>query len=168
MFDDGAVDAFLRRVPSPRRSDFGAYLAGFGVRSGAGIGGLTLLGLSMAALPGDGFSLVDPLDPQTPRQDVIMDVAGFRHHAASAPGLQAGQALDLRREPDNPKDSEAVQVCAGGVPIGHVGRLQCRTVARWLATREVSAILAKVNGSPGDPRARLLLRVREGALAPAG
>jgi hypothetical protein len=41
-----------------------------------------------------------------------------------------------------------------------VNRFQAPTVGRWLDTREVSASLLRLNGTPDKPRAFVFLRVR--------
>ena len=51
-------------------------------------------------------------------------LAGFRYHAAGElwPKLRVGDALDLRREADNPHDANAVAVLWRGRKLGYVPR----------------------------------------------
>lgn len=165
LFSAGALEAFLRRVPSPHRSDFRDYLEGFRLRPRPELVGMALLGATSAALPGDGFTLVDPLEPDVRAQDVLMEVAGYRYHAATAP-LLVGDQLEVAAEP-HPQDPFAVQLRKAGRLVGYVNRLQSSTVTRWLETRALQAEVVKVNGQAGHPRALMLLSVREQALAPA-
>ena len=166
VFDSGALDAFLRRVPSQSRSDFPQYLEGFRLRPRRDVPPMALLGATGAALPGDGFSLVDPLAPEAMAQDVLLEVMGRRYHAAAAP-LRLGDALELVPAPGEGGDPHAVAVRSAGALAGYVNRLQSRSVTQWLATRAVRAWVAKVNGAAGKPRAHMLVAMRQRALAPA-
>ncbi len=58
-------------------------------------------------------------------------VAGFRYHHAPAlfRQLQPGDALDLKREPDNPHDRHAVQVLWRGQLLGYVPRSNNQALA---------------------------------------
>ena len=51
-------------------------------------------------------------------------LAGFRYHAAGElwPRLRVGDALELRREADNPHDANAVAVLWRGRKLGYVPR----------------------------------------------
>ena len=161
QFTAGALEAFLRRVASPTRRDFPAYLQTFRMRPREGLSGFALLGLTGAALPSDGFSLVDPLDPDVPAQDVLLEVTGHHYHAHPSRRLTVGTRLNLVAEPDNAADSSAVQVHAAGAVVGYVNRLQSASVSRWLVSRSVSAWVSRVNGSEERPKAYMMLQVRE-------
>lgn len=95
---EGALAAFLRRVPSRNRSDFAKYLEGFRLRVRPDLTDFALLGATGAALPSDGFTLVDPLDSSVREQDVVLEVQGYRHRRASgcaAPPLRrSGPSLN--------------------------------------------------------------------------
>jgi hypothetical protein len=51
-------------------------------------------------------------------------LAGFRYHAAAEVWheLRVGDRLELRREPDNPYDANAVSVCWRGRKLGYLPR----------------------------------------------
>jgi len=59
-------------------------------------------------------------------------LAGFRYHAAAQvwPELQVGDALELRREPDNPHDANAVSVRWRGHKLGYLPRRE-NAAAAW-------------------------------------
>lgn len=61
-------------------------------------------------------------------------LAGFQFHAGKAlwPRMQAGDALVLVREPDNPHDAKAVRVEWQGHKIGYVPRRENADVARLM------------------------------------
>ena len=76
-------------------------------------------------------------------------LAGFRYHEAPRwfGELRSGDALTLRREPDNPHDANAVRVEWQGHMLGYVPRAQNATLA-WAMDR-------------GDPVSGRISRVRE-------
>jgi hypothetical protein len=58
-------------------------------------------------------------------------LAGFRHHEAAQawPDLRVGDELELRREPDNPHDPNAVSVAWRGRKLGYLPRRENAAVA---------------------------------------
>jgi len=157
---DDVLGAFLRRLPPRDRSDFGRYLEHFRLRPTLPLTPFALLAATEGQLPGDGFSLIDPLDPEVPRRDLVFEVAGHRHNAQSRDQLRVGQEVRLVANPTNPHDENAVRIEANGELIGHVNRLQAPTVGRWLNERRVSAWIVRLNGSLEKPRAFIFLSVR--------
>ena len=160
IFRDGVIDAFMRRLPPPTRSDFPRYLEHFRLRSASGLSPLSLLAVTEARLPSDGFSLIDPLDVDAPARDVVFEIAGHRHNTESREAIIPGQPLDLVPEPDNAHDANAIRIEASGALIGRINRLQAPTFGRWLKERAVSAWLLRLNGTPEKPRAFAFVRVR--------
>jgi hypothetical protein len=160
VFRDGVIEAFSRRLPPRSRADFTRYLEHFRLRSADTLGVFALLAVTEAKLPSDGFSLIDPLDASALRRDLVFEIAGHRHYRDSRAGLSEGQAVRLARDPSNSHDPHAVRIEADGRLIGFVNRLQAPTVGGWLETREVSASLLRLNGTPEKPRAFVFLRVR--------
>jgi hypothetical protein len=59
-------------------------------------------------------------------------LAGFRYHAAAEvwQELRVSDPLELRREPDNPYDANAVSVCWRGRKLGYLPRRE-NAVAAW-------------------------------------
>jgi hypothetical protein len=59
-------------------------------------------------------------------------LAGFRYHAAAEvwQELRVGDPLELRREPDNPHDANAVSVCWRGRKLGYLPRRE-NAAAAW-------------------------------------
>lgn len=159
LFVDGVMEAFLRRLPPPHRSDFSKYLEFYRYRGDA-LAPMSLLALTSARLPGDGFSLIDRLDPSTEACDLVLEVTGFRHRRPHPSLLHEGMPLSLVAEPENPHDADAVRVDASGTTIGYVNRLQARTVSAWLQTRVMSCWLVRRNGRPDSPVAFAFLRMR--------
>ncbi len=168
VFDTGVMEAFLRRLPPRSRSDFKDYLAHFRIRDTSRLTAMSLLAVTEARLPSDGFSLVDPLDPDASACDILFEIAGHRHYAATRPYLTEGAVLDLIPEPTNIYDSTAVRIEASGRLIGYVNRLQSKTVITWLSKRAVACWLERLNGATGSPEAFAFLRMRLSREALAG
>ncbi|HWU13256.1 MAG TPA: HIRAN domain-containing protein [Caulobacter sp.] len=160
VFASGVMDAFMRRLPPRGRSDFSRYLEHFRVRPSSSFSDFALLGLTEARLPGDGFSLIDPLDVDEVERDLVFEIAGHRHNVGCRERLVEGRALDLVPDPDNEHDANAIRLEADGELIGHVNRLQAHVVGQWLRSRQVQAWLLRLNGTPEKPRAFAFLRVR--------
>lgn len=158
-FTSDILSTFLRRLPPPSRSDFGSYQEYFSIPPGTPVSGLTLLALTEARLPGDGFSLIDPFDPAVEVCDAVFEIAGFRYQAPHR-SLTEGCRLALLGEATNRHDPDAVAVYAGDARIGYVNRLQAKTVAGWMVNRDLACELLRMNGRPGAPRAYGKLTVR--------
>jgi HIRAN domain len=137
-----------------------------------------------------GFSVVDPESGRFLARDAeelaarglrVCGVAGAaRHHAEAltAAGLEPGSALELKRDPENPHDPNAIAVHGpvGGDQVGWVPRELAEEIAPELdAGRPWSAVvLREQRMSPRDPRTGLtmLLAPAEGIelrdVSPAG
>jgi hypothetical protein len=112
-----------------------------------------------------GYTLVDDTGRYLARDSAevvtrglhVTTVAGAgRHHAealAAAPA-EPGAALELRRDPGNEHDPNAIQVWAGGVQIGWVPRDTAVAVAPALDAGEPwsAVVLREQRASPRDPR----------------
>jgi HIRAN domain len=92
----------------------------------------------------------------------VVSVAGVRHRP-EAPA-SPGQPLELRRDPGNEHDANAIEVLAGGEVVGFVPRELAAELAPELdADRPWSAaVLREQRPSPRDPRSGLTM-----VLAPA-
>jgi hypothetical protein len=155
------LPALLRRLPPRGRADFDAYKRQFRLLPEVSVSQFALLGLTEAKLPSDGFSVVDPLDPEADRVDLMLEIAGYRYYADAARDRACvGTAVDLVPEPTNEHDANAVMIKVEGQRIGYINRLQASTFHRWLAEREVHAVLERLNGQPERPRAFVFVRVR--------
>lgn len=167
VFREHVLETFLRRLPPAKRSDFPEYRAHFALDEGARVSPLTLLAVTEARLPSDGFSLVDPLDPALSFADVTFEIAGLRHLLPKGQIGQQGCRLLLQADPSNAWDPHAVKVFASQELIGFVNRLQAPTIGYWLSKRELLCWLLRVNGRPDSPRAYALLQVRPATAAAA-
>lgn len=160
-FRSGVLAAFMRRLPPRSRPDFHSYLRSFRMASAADVSDFALLGITEAKLPSDGFSLVDPLDPTLVQCDLMLEVAGYRHYAQSLRETPtAGGEVVIGEDPDKTYEPHAVAVYANGEKIGNINRLQAPTFIAWLATRQIGAVVERINGSLQKPRAHVFVQVR--------
>jgi hypothetical protein len=122
-----------------------------------------------------GYQLVDPVSGSYLARDApllaerglrVSGVAGtqFRPGALDSDALAAGGPLELRREPGNPHDANAIAVHAGGTHVGFVPRELAAELAPELdAGRPWSAVvLREQRASPRDSRSGVTM-----LLAPA-
>ena len=162
--NSGVLEALMRRLPPRNRPDYNDYRQQFRLAPDAAPSDFALLGATEAKLPSDGFSLVDPLNPEDSECDLMIEVAGYRYYAnsLSAP-LELGQPVTVVAEPENQKDRNAVALRVRGETIGYVNRLQAPTFLKWLTARNISACVDRLNGSPKHPRAFVFFRIRPNA-----
>jgi hypothetical protein len=149
---------FAQRVPSPKRADFDAIMASWGVVNVddpleilAASGGVQMTDrIELAEHRPDGDDLSDPL---------FIRVAGARYYAA-AEQVQAGHELQLVREPDNSEDEYATMLRSpDGQQIGYVPAPYSRIVALVLdAGHPVQAVAVRWQDLPVAPR-RLVVRL---------
>lgn len=159
VYDKDVLSAFLRRLPPATRADFAQYETYFSIRPGSMLPPLTLLGITEARLPSDGFSLVDPLSPDVSEGDAIFEIAGYRYQdVGQAPAI--GDRIELSPDPTNEHDPNAIEVLWQGSRIGFVNRLQAVTIGQWLRSREVECSVLRLNGRAGAPRAYAKITVR--------
>jgi hypothetical protein len=159
--NSGVLEALMRRLPPRSRPDYNDYRRQFRIAADATPSDFALLGATEAKLPSDGFSVVDPLDPEALNCDLMLEVAGFRYYADKLTNpLEIGCPVELLHEPQNEKDPGAVEIRARDKRIGYVNRLQAPTFLKWLAKGHVSATLERLNGSRNHPRAFIFVRVR--------
>ena len=82
-------------------------------------------------------------------------LAGFRYHAAAEvwQELRVGDRLELKREPDNPHDANAVSVCWRGHKLGYLPRRD-NAAASWTLDRgqRLSARISKLAQHPNPAR----------------
>jgi hypothetical protein len=157
----GVIEAFNRRLPPRGRSDFADYMKHFRLRNFETLSNFALLGKTEATLPSDGFSIVDPLDGDTPSCDLLLEVAGHRYYAKNlGDRIRIGAQVEISPEPTNEYDSNAVRFSIDGLTIGYVNRLQATAFNQWLKTAKIRAVIERVNGKPERPRVFLFVQVR--------
>jgi hypothetical protein len=124
-----------------------------------------------------GYQLVDPdtgsyLSREDPRLAArglrVTSVAGAaRHHgqALEAAEVRPGSPLELRRDPGNAHDPNAIAVHAGAEQVGWVPRELAAEIAPQLDAGEPwsAVVLREQRRSPRDPRSGLTMLLARGA-----
>lgn len=122
---------FAQRVPSPKRPDRAQPLASWGVKNPddplevlAKSGGVQMTDrIELAEYRDEDDALGTPLE---------FRVAGATYHAPPA-DVREGDALELKREPGNPRDPRATLVLVrDGRTLGYVPRQYAKMIARLL------------------------------------
>lgn len=108
-------------------------------------------------LPEVGGSLVNPKGPGLRHVGLLTTYArGSTYHlpAFRAADLRKGRPVELRREPDNPHDRNAVAlwVPGGRAPFGYVQRGRAASLAKRLDTGERMAAVTLFGPARGRPR----------------
>lgn len=164
-YELGVVDTFMRRLPPRTRGDYAQYLEQFRLRPDTPISDFALLAYTGAKLPGDGFSILNPLEDIDGPCEVLIEVAGFRHSSSLASSqLRPGDSVSFVHESDNPHDPNAVAVLVRGLRIGYVPRQQARAVRKWFEAGLLHAEIERVNGRPDRPLIFLFVWVSSAAV----
>ena len=106
---------------------------------------------------GEGRYLPRDAPELTARGVVVCGVAGAAQHHADALGSDAaapGSPLELRRDPDNEHDPNAIAVLAGGEQIGWVPREIAAEIGPAIDVGKPwsAVVLRELRASPRDPR----------------
>jgi hypothetical protein len=111
-----------------------------------------------------GYQLVDPQTGRYLGRDAarelglhVVGAAGAGQHHAEALGaaaIEPGDSLELKRDPENEHDPNAIQVLAAGEQLGWVPRELAAELAPRLDEGEVwvAVVLREHRRSPRDPR----------------
>ncbi|QQP90565.1 hypothetical protein IGS68_04785 [Skermanella sp. TT6] len=158
-YETGVRDAFVSRMPPRNRPDFSEYMRQFRLAPELPLSDFALLGLTEAKLPSDGFSFVDPLNPDADQCDLLLEIAGYRYYHQNITA-SVGSSVELLPEPDNQFDPHAVKISSKGITMGYINGLQASTFLRWFQERRVSGVIERLNGRTGRPRAFIFVRIR--------
>jgi hypothetical protein len=148
----GVEDAFMRRLPPKKREDYVVFLAQHHLPSDFSGSNFALLGLTGARLPSDSFELCPDLESAETPIDVLIEVAGFRHHGLMADiQPRVGDPVTFQPDAGNAHDTDAVGIYLDGRKIGYINRALCSGMKRLMATGSVSGSVIRVNGKPERP-----------------
>ena len=89
----------------------------------------------------------------------VAGAARFHGEALASHAAEPGRPLELRRDPDNPHDPNAIAVHAGGAQVGWVPRAVAEEIAPAIDAGEPYAaiVLREQRASPRDPRTGLTM-----------
>lgn len=152
-FDEGVLDAFLRRLPPRNREDFEDFLTLHRLPSPFNYSDMALLAYTGAKLPSDGFSLVPDFAKDRIPCDFLMEVAGLRHvfQGDISQVAAVGDSVSFALDEDNPVDQDAILVVCRNHNIGYVNRVMRETLNFWLQNCKVVASVERLNGKPERP-----------------
>lgn len=156
---------FAQRVLNPRRPDYPYWLDVLSLPEDAAP--FEFMARCEGRREGDTVVVTAPptVGPQGDLEMTFM-VHGVRYAledpraAAAFDSLRDGDEVAFASEPDNPKDSLAVHVCAREVPLGWVPRLLCPAVHAAMADGPVVGRVLRLNGPEVPPHMRLLVELR--------
>ena len=158
---DGVLEALVRRLPPRKREDFSKYLERHCLPSPFAASDFALLAYTGARLPSDGFSLVPLFSSEVQVLDYVAEVSGTRHvFPGDTSSLKIGQIATFVIEPGNPFDPDAVAVYCDARKIGFVNRAMRQTFNHWLDSRNLTAVICRLNGKPERPLIYLHVSVR--------
>lgn len=158
--DSSLFPMFAQRIMSPRRPDFTQFLSQLDLnhdatpweqlaRSEGRSNGDTVQVFPIPAVSRDGTTTCRFL------------AHGVRYiNDGVLPALTPGDMLTLRREPENPKNADAVWVCTGeGQPVGYVPDLLLEHLRSMQSVDDPILTVEHVNGQDVPAHLRLLVRL---------
>lgn len=116
-----AIDLFLRRLINTEREDALKKLSFWGVTKEQLSNKLYLLGVTQGRSTSDEFEFLPILEQKDSPYRFITDIAGLGFYATDISSMKVGDFLDLKKEPENRFDANAVSVnLKGGEKIGYL------------------------------------------------
>lgn len=160
-FSNGVVNAFTRRLPPRKRSDFGGYLMSHRLPATFNGSELALLAYTGAKLPSDSFSIIPDLSTVSIPFDYVLEVAGTRYQKdIDLEKVSIGDPVELVNEHSNEIDSNAIALYCSGMRIGYINKALCNSIHDLQQTKAIAAVVAKKNGTPERPLIYVMLMVR--------
>ncbi|WP_164103571.1 HIRAN domain-containing protein [Candidatus Laterigemmans baculatus] len=164
---DELFPLFKNRLLPPSRPEFKAYLEWSGLSADESPEPLVVLGRTQGIKQTDAVELFPCPVPDSRGCFINHFFAhGVRYHLPNAgpvlEQLHPGDELQLRPQPLNPKDPNAVAIFAHGTPLGYVPRYLAADVRHLLEecpTNEVRLFVQRVN-QDAPMQQRLLCRLR--------
>ena len=98
VHSNGVLEAFMRRLTPSSRSDFAEYRRHFRLKPETKLSDFAMLGYTEGKLPSDGFSVVNPLECDDDRFELLLEVAGHRYHAKRDRPVSAGDVVSFAPE----------------------------------------------------------------------
>jgi hypothetical protein len=153
------LPAFMRRLPPRKREDFSIYLQRHLLPSPFDLSDFALLGYTGARLPSDGFAFSPVFDCTELPCQIVIDLAGTRHHASEADiaMVNIGDEVQLVLEPNNLHDPDAIYASINGKKMGYINRVIKTNVHGWMKCANVTATVCKKNGTPERPLIYILV-----------
>lgn len=162
---EGALAAFMKRLPPRKRRDFGVYLKSLRIPETCrdSISDFALLGYSGAKLPDDDFTIVHTFSNAQPPFEFLLNVQGYRYRTKDYPygNLAEGMPACFEHEPDNEQDPDAMRILLDGVTVGYAARGLAMQLGQWIQNgHAVTATIERINGTAEKPSVFLFVQVR--------
>jgi hypothetical protein len=159
VYENGVLDAFMRRLPPRSRGDYTQYLEGFRIRSDAEISNFALLGYTGAKLPSDGFAIINPFDNVDTAFEFLLEPAGYRYYRKDCT-INLEEVADFQKEFDPERSEDVIKILIAGSRIGYVTRALLPSFETWIAQQRVQeAWIEKINGTPVQPVVYLYVKI---------
>jgi len=160
-FTNDVMATFMKRLPPRSRRDFKKYLVNHHLPETFDGSDFDLIAHTGIQLPSDGFDLIPNLEEAEVPFDYLMEVAGTRYYLSydQVSEIEPNSRVELKCEDDNQFDCNAVSVELGGVVIGYVNKLFCKTV-RKLMGKSLDCTVAKVSGTRDRPLIYVMLSAK--------
>lgn len=148
--EENVLEAFMVRLPSRKRGDFKEYLATHSLPADFAGSDFSLLAHTGGRLPGDGFEVFPDISTVQLPFDLVIEVAGTRHHGFSQlTGIEIGDLIEFRPEPTNPVDPNAIAIIHDAVGLlGYVPKPYCENLLPLILGKQVKGAICKLNGRP--------------------
>ncbi|MEE2566070.1 HIRAN domain-containing protein [Hyphobacterium marinum] len=164
VYTTGVVNTFARRLPPKERDDYWKYLESFKLPATRQYSTMTLLGYSSGRLPSDGFSFVPVIRAQDAPFELMLEVVGYRHSAATNMSAERfiGAHIEFRKDDKNRYDPNAVRVQAAGTHIGYVNRTMAMMIRELMDNDRIqlNGSIVRVNGTSARPRPYIFLSAK--------
>lgn len=148
------IKVFTRRLPPKSRSDYGKFLALYGLdyKSEAvkDISDFDLLAYTGAHLADNPFSFANPFKGCKPPFQFIMQAAAFHIYGQKIQNqeLLLEKNLNLALEPENPKDIHALSIKFQEQKIAYVPRSYTEVFHEWLKLEfKIDLSVFRINGT---------------------
>jgi hypothetical protein len=147
------IKVFSRRLPPKSRSDYGKFLALYGLDhtldAVKNISDFDLLAYTGAHLTDNPFSFANPFKDCKPPFQFVMQAAAFERYGVNFNNNDLlEQSLSLCPEPENPKDKEAISVKFGEEKIAYISRSYTEAFHEWLIHGfNIDLTVFRINGA---------------------
>ena len=147
------IKVFSRRLPPKSRSDYGKFLALYGLDhtldAVKNISDFDLLAYTGAHLTDNPFSFANPFNGCKPPFQFVMQAAAFERYGLDIKKEELLEKnLNLASEPENPKDKEAISVKFGEEKIAYVPRSHTEVFHEWLKLGfRIDLTVFRINGT---------------------
>jgi len=151
-YRENVIESFSMRLPSRTRNDFKELLKYWDVQD-SNLSDFDLLSITGGRLATDHFEFIDPHTEKRPIA-FLTELAGFTHYVQGGEDLEQlkrlheGDSVQLVRDPNNPKDKNAVKVLYQNKHIGYIKRVHADTISAELGKgKQITSVIKHVDAN---------------------